>query len=192
RRGNGCRAPDQIGTHARPALRALRCARTGTCPSADERKSCQREHDQPSQPHGLPFPGSLVGLRWFHVPRAPSTPRPETRHAPGRNRTCDLALRRRTLYPLSYRRVGLSLPPVKLTHRTVTLALREPFSISRSTDETVDSIFIELEHDGLVGYGEASPQEHYGESPESASALLTEVEPMLGEDPFALDEIEER
>jgi L-alanine-DL-glutamate epimerase-like enolase superfamily enzyme len=88
--------------------------------------------------------------------------------------------------------VGLSLPPVKLTHRTVTLALREPFSISRSTDETVDSVFVEIEHDGLVGYGEASPQEHYGESPESASALLTEVEPMLGEDPFALDEIEER
>src|SRR5207302_4836517 len=25
-------------------------------------------------------------------------------NAPGRNRTCDLALRRRTLYPLSYRR----------------------------------------------------------------------------------------
>jgi hypothetical protein len=25
-------------------------------------------------------------------------------YAPGRNRTCDLALRRRTLYPLSYRR----------------------------------------------------------------------------------------
>jgi hypothetical protein len=29
--------------------------------------------------------------------------------APGRNRTCDLALRRRALYPLSYRRVTLSL-----------------------------------------------------------------------------------
>jgi L-alanine-DL-glutamate epimerase-like enolase superfamily enzyme len=81
---------------------------------------------------------------------------------------------------------------VKLTHRTVTLALREPFSISRSTDETVDSVFVDIEHDGLSGYGEASPQEHYGESPESASAFLTEVEPLLGEDPFALDEIEER
>ena len=29
-----------------------------------------------------------------------------TRNAPGRNRTCDLALRRRALYPLSYRRSG--------------------------------------------------------------------------------------
>ncbi len=30
-------------------------------------------------------------------------------NAPGRNRTCDLALRRRALYPLSYRRSRLSL-----------------------------------------------------------------------------------
>jgi L-alanine-DL-glutamate epimerase-like enolase superfamily enzyme len=81
---------------------------------------------------------------------------------------------------------------VKLTHRTATLALREPFSISRSTDETVDSVFVELEHDGLVGYGEASPQEHYGESAASASAFLDQAEPLLGDDPFALDEIEAR
>ena len=30
--------------------------------------------------------------------------------APGRNRTCGLALRRRTLYPLSYGRGELSVP----------------------------------------------------------------------------------
>jgi L-alanine-DL-glutamate epimerase-like enolase superfamily enzyme len=74
----------------------------------------------------------------------------------------------------------------------VTLALREPFSISRSTDETVDAVFVEVERDGLVGSGEASPQEHYGESAESASAFLAEAETLLGDDPFALDEIESR
>ena len=88
--------------------------------------------------------------------------------------------------------MGLSVPPVKSTYRTVTLALREPFSISRSTEETVDSVFVEIDHDGLVGYGEASPQEHYGESVESASAFLAEAESLLGDDPFALDEVEER
>ena len=81
---------------------------------------------------------------------------------------------------------------MKLIHRTVTLALREPFSISRSTDETVESVFVDIEHDGVVGYGEASPQEHYGESPESASAFLTEADSLLGDDPFALDEVEGR
>ena len=81
---------------------------------------------------------------------------------------------------------------MKLTHRTATLALEEPFSISRSTDETVDEVFVEIEHEGLSGYGEASPQEHYGESVASATAFLAEAEPLLGDDPFALDEIEAR
>jgi L-alanine-DL-glutamate epimerase-like enolase superfamily enzyme len=81
---------------------------------------------------------------------------------------------------------------VKLTHRTATLALEEPFSISRSTDETVDEVFVEIEHEGLSGYGEASPQEHYGESVASATAFLEEAEPLLGDDPFALDDIEAR
>ena len=81
---------------------------------------------------------------------------------------------------------------MKLTHRTVTLALREPFSISRWTDETVDSVFVEVAHDGVTGDGEASPQEHYGESAASASTFLSGAEPLLGDDPFALDEIEER
>ena len=81
---------------------------------------------------------------------------------------------------------------MKLTHRTVTLALREPFSISRSTDETVDSVFVELEHENVSGYGEASPQDHYSESVASASAFLAEAASLLGDDPFALDEIEGR
>jgi L-alanine-DL-glutamate epimerase-like enolase superfamily enzyme len=81
---------------------------------------------------------------------------------------------------------------VRLTHRTADLHLREPFTISRSTDEEVTEVFVELEADGVVGYGEASPQEHYGESPESASAFLDEVEDLLGDDPFALEAIERR
>jgi hypothetical protein len=45
----------------------------------------------------------------------PSNPWSEAVYAPGRNRTCDLALRRRTLYPLSYRRDAVSVapPPVR-------------------------------------------------------------------------------
>jgi L-alanine-DL-glutamate epimerase-like enolase superfamily enzyme len=81
---------------------------------------------------------------------------------------------------------------VRLTHRTATLRLREPFTISRSTDEEVDEVFVEIEHEGVVGHGEASPQDHYGESPQSAAALLDEVEELLGDDPFALEAIERR
>jgi L-Ala-D/L-Glu epimerase len=81
---------------------------------------------------------------------------------------------------------------VRLDHRTATLRLREPFTISRSTDEEVTEVFVELQLDGLSGFGEASPQEHYGESPESAAAFLDEAEELLGDDPFALEEVEAR
>jgi L-alanine-DL-glutamate epimerase-like enolase superfamily enzyme len=81
---------------------------------------------------------------------------------------------------------------VRLDHRTATLRLREPFTISRSTDEEVTEVFVELQLDGLSGLGEASPQEHYGESPESAAAFLDEAEELLGDDPFALEEVEAR
>jgi L-alanine-DL-glutamate epimerase-like enolase superfamily enzyme len=56
----------------------------------------------------------------------------------------------------------------------------------------VEDVFVELELDGLVGYGEASPQDVYGESVESASAFLGDAESLLGDDPFALAEIERR
>jgi L-Ala-D/L-Glu epimerase / N-acetyl-D-glutamate racemase len=81
---------------------------------------------------------------------------------------------------------------VRLTHRRETLPLREPFTISRSTDEEVEGVFVELELDGVVGYGEGSPQDHYGESSESATAFLDEAEELLGDDPFALEQIERR
>jgi L-Ala-D/L-Glu epimerase len=81
---------------------------------------------------------------------------------------------------------------VKLTHRTATLRLREPFTISRSTDEEVEAVFVEIEANGLVGYGEASPPDIYGESVESATAFLDDVDDLLGDDPFALEEIERR
>jgi L-alanine-DL-glutamate epimerase-like enolase superfamily enzyme len=79
-----------------------------------------------------------------------------------------------------------------LIHRTATLRLREPFAISRSTDEEVEEVFVELELDGVVGYGEASPQDRYGESAESAGAFLDDAEDLLGDDPFALEEIGRR
>ena len=79
-----------------------------------------------------------------------------------------------------------------MSHRTATLRLEEPFTISRATDEEVDEIFVELELDGIVGYGEASPQEVYGESVESAATFLDGAEELLGADPFALEAIERR
>jgi L-alanine-DL-glutamate epimerase-like enolase superfamily enzyme len=49
---------------------------------------------------------------------------------------------------------------------------------------------VEIEHDGVSGFGEGAPIDRYGESAESARAYIEEHAERLGDDPFALDEIE--
>lgn len=78
---------------------------------------------------------------------------------------------------------------MELSYRTVTLPLGAPFRISRSTDLEVDLVEVELELNGARGYGEATPQEHYGESVASASAFLSRAGELLGDDPFAFEQI---
>jgi L-alanine-DL-glutamate epimerase-like enolase superfamily enzyme len=81
---------------------------------------------------------------------------------------------------------------VYLSHRAVTLRLGAPFRISRSTDVEVELVEVALEAEGATGYGEAAPQDHYGESVASARVFLDEAAPLLGDDPFGLEEIEGR
>jgi L-alanine-DL-glutamate epimerase-like enolase superfamily enzyme len=81
---------------------------------------------------------------------------------------------------------------VELTHRPRTLRLGAPFRISRSTNTEVELVEVSLTASGVTGYGEAAPQDHYGESVESATAFLDACGELLGDDPFALEEIEGR
>ncbi|MGH3091926.1 MAG: dipeptide epimerase, partial [Gaiellaceae bacterium] len=81
---------------------------------------------------------------------------------------------------------------MELAYRTATLRLAEPFTISRSTSLEEEVIWVELAQDGVSGFGEAQPQEHYGESLEGATAFLDEARGVLGDDPFALEAIEAR
>ena len=78
---------------------------------------------------------------------------------------------------------------MRLTHRRATLRLEAPFTISRSTSVEEEVVWVELAHDGLSGFGEAQPQDHYGETVEGAEAFLDEAAALLGDDPFALEAI---
>jgi L-alanine-DL-glutamate epimerase-like enolase superfamily enzyme len=73
--------------------------------------------------------------------------------------------------------------------RIVTLELAETFVISRSARDSEDVVEVELTHSGVRGYGEAAPIERYEESPQSAQAYVEEHAELLGDDPFALEEI---
>ena len=79
-----------------------------------------------------------------------------------------------------------------LTYRTVTVRLEQPFTISRSTSVEEEVLQVEIEHDGTSGYGEAQPQEVYGETTASAAAFFDEAADLLGDDPFALETIDRR
>jgi L-Ala-D/L-Glu epimerase len=81
---------------------------------------------------------------------------------------------------------------MKLTARIVTLDLAETFVISRDARDTEEVVQVEITHRGVAGYGEGSPVDYRGETAESALGYLEEHGDVLGDDPFALEEIEGR
>jgi L-Ala-D/L-Glu epimerase len=81
---------------------------------------------------------------------------------------------------------------VELDARIETLRMAETFVISRGAADEADVVLVELTHDGVTGYGEATPIERYEESAESALAFAEEAAPLLGDDPFALKAIGSR
>jgi L-alanine-DL-glutamate epimerase-like enolase superfamily enzyme len=78
---------------------------------------------------------------------------------------------------------------VEVSARRVTLELAETFVISRRASDTEEVLVVELRHSGVSGFGEAQPVERYEESVESAQAYVEEHAELLGDDPFALEEV---
>ena len=74
--------------------------------------------------------------------------------------------------------------------RTVTVTLAETFTISRGSEDEAKVVEVQVRYGDVSGFGEAAPIERYDESAASALAWLADVE--LGDDPFALEEIEQR
>jgi L-alanine-DL-glutamate epimerase-like enolase superfamily enzyme len=79
-----------------------------------------------------------------------------------------------------------------LSAEIVTLQLAETFTIARGAQDEAEVVQVELTHEGHTGYGEAAPIERYDESAQSALEYLEANADALGDDPFALDEIEAR
>jgi L-Ala-D/L-Glu epimerase len=81
---------------------------------------------------------------------------------------------------------------VDVTARIATLELAETFVISRDARDTAEVVQVEIRHDGISGFGEGAPIDRYDESAESALQYIEDAAERLGDDPFALDEIEHR
>jgi L-alanine-DL-glutamate epimerase-like enolase superfamily enzyme len=78
---------------------------------------------------------------------------------------------------------------MELEARIATLRMAETFVISRGAADEAEVVFVEIRHDGVSGYGEATPIDRYDESAESALAFVREAAELLGDDPFALEAI---
>jgi L-alanine-DL-glutamate epimerase-like enolase superfamily enzyme len=81
---------------------------------------------------------------------------------------------------------------VQAEARIVRLQLAETFVISREVADYADVVHVDLLHDGVTGHGEAAPVKRYGESAESALRFVDDHALLVGDDPFALEDIGER
>jgi L-alanine-DL-glutamate epimerase-like enolase superfamily enzyme len=78
---------------------------------------------------------------------------------------------------------------MKLRFYPYTLELKHAFTIATSSRTTTPVMLVEVEQDGVIGYGEASMPPYLGETQESAAAFLGKVNLERFPDPFQLEEI---
>jgi len=78
---------------------------------------------------------------------------------------------------------------VEVAARIVELRLAETFVIARESQDTAEVVQVEVRHEGSSGFGEAAPIERYDETAASALAFVEASTDLLGDDPFALEEI---
>jgi len=81
---------------------------------------------------------------------------------------------------------------VRLAHERLDLETRFEFRIAHGAKRGHENTWVRLEHEGLEGWGEASPSHYYGETRALVEHALGAWAPALGDDPFALDAIEAR
>ncbi|MDX2437002.1 MAG: dipeptide epimerase [Acidobacteriota bacterium] len=76
---------------------------------------------------------------------------------------------------------------LQLRHRDYVLQLRHTFRLARGDSDSRRVLMVEIEHDGLVGRGEAAPIARYGQDADSAARAAEEMVAHL-EDVRAFDE----
>jgi L-alanine-DL-glutamate epimerase-like enolase superfamily enzyme len=78
---------------------------------------------------------------------------------------------------------------MKLSFDYYDLELIHTFTIARGSEVIDPCIIVSIEHDGIVGYGEAAPTPRYHESKETVIEFLKKVKLDQFKDPFQLEEI---
>lgn len=78
---------------------------------------------------------------------------------------------------------------MKLSFTPQTLILKHPFTVAAGTRCSTPVVFTEIEHNGIVGFGEASMPPYLGESHESVMGFLSKVDMSNFRNPLDLKNI---
>jgi L-alanine-DL-glutamate epimerase-like enolase superfamily enzyme len=78
---------------------------------------------------------------------------------------------------------------MKLTWQPFELELKHPFTIAKFSRTSTPIMLVQIEHEGQIGYGEASMVPYMGESHESAAAFLNKVDVSQFKFPFNFEAI---
>ena len=80
---------------------------------------------------------------------------------------------------------------MKLSFTPHTLYFKRPFKIAHGVRTSTPIVIVELDHEGIIGYGEASMPPYLGESHETVIAFLKHISPILEKhkDPFQIESI---
>lgn len=78
---------------------------------------------------------------------------------------------------------------MKLSYYPYPLQLKHTFTVATCSRTSTPDVLVEFEHEGIIGYGEASMPPYLGESIESVMAFLGKVNLEQFTDPFQLEDI---
>lgn len=78
---------------------------------------------------------------------------------------------------------------MKMTFKPYALQLKHVFTVATYSRTTTPDVLVEIEYDGMTGYGEASMPPYLGESVESVMSFLQKVNLQQFSDPFQLEDI---
>jgi len=80
---------------------------------------------------------------------------------------------------------------LNLSFRPYELKLRHAFNLARNQRTTTPGVQVQIEYDGLIGYGEASMPPYLGESVASVTEYLSKLDLSQFSDPFRIEDIHE-
>jgi len=78
---------------------------------------------------------------------------------------------------------------MQIDAKPIDLKLTTPFRISRGVQDTSANVVVQIQYNEHVGYGEAAPDEYYGENQETVLSCITTFADNLGDDPFLIEDI---